>query len=139
MFHQTTIIGRIGQEPESKTLPNGTATVQFSVAVNERFKRADGTPGEHTEWYRCRAYGKLAEMISQYRHKGDLVFCQGRQHTDQWESHGQPKKASYINLDQTRGLSGFQKDAPTTATPRREAPASAGSQAPDDFDDDIPF
>ncbi len=139
MHHQTIVIGRITRDPESKHLPSGQQVTEFGVAVNERFKRRDGSQGEHTEFYNCRAYGRLAEVISQYRRKGDPVFLQGRKHTDQWERDGQPRSKEYLNVDLCRGLAKSSTQDTVAKQLRQDPPATAGSQGADDYDDDIPF
>jgi single-strand DNA-binding protein len=64
-----TIVGRLGQEPESKFANEGTQITTFSVACNNR----DNT----TTWYRVSAFGKLGEICLQYLNKGKQVFIAG--------------------------------------------------------------
>jgi single-strand DNA-binding protein len=139
MHHQTIVIGNIGRDPEVKVMPSGTSVAEFSVAANEKFKKSDGSKGEHTEWYNVRCYGRLAELVSEYRSKGDLVFIQGRLRTDTWEHEGKKHYKTYLNVDQMRGLSGFKetgKSAPAAAPAPTPEPAPAATE---DFEDDIPF
>lgn len=140
MYHSTTVVGRMGQDPDTRYMPSGDAVCNFSVAANEKFKHRDGSPGEHTQWYNCRAYGKLAEIIAEYRHKGDLVFCVGRMHTDKWKTQdGQDRERTYLNVDTVRGFSQGNSAAPQ----EKKHAASHKAQTPPpqqpDFNDDIPF
>ena len=65
MYHQTTVIGYLGGDPEVRYLPSGSAVVEFSVATTEKWKDKNSGEGrEHTEWYNCRCFGKLAEVIA---------------------------------------------------------------------------
>jgi single-strand DNA-binding protein len=138
MHHQTIVIGNIGRDPEVRYLPSGQAVAEFSVAANEKFKKSDGSKGEHTEWYNCRCYGKLAELVGEYRRSGDLVFIQGRMHTDKWEKDGQPHSRVMLNIDTMRGLSGKRSAGTSSAAPQSKPPEPS-PHGGEDFDDDIPF
>jgi single-strand DNA-binding protein len=144
MHHQTIVIGNFGKDPEMRYLPNGSAVAEFSVAANEKFKRKDGTKVEHTEWYNCRCYGKLAELVGEYRKAGDLVFIQGRMHTDTWEKDGQPHRRVMLNVDTMRGMGSKSQAGRSTGhvSDRNIAPQRSertGPPAGEDFNDDIPF
>ncbi len=67
-------IGRLGRDPELKYLPNGDPTCSFSIAV-DRPKREG--QGDKTDWLRCSAWGKLAEICGQYLSKGSKVYVEG--------------------------------------------------------------
>ncbi len=139
MHHQTIVIGNIGRDPEVKYMPSGSAVAEFSVAANEKFKKSDGSKGEHTEWYNVRCYGKLAELVGEYRSKGDLVFIQGRLRTDTWEHEGKKHYKTYLNVDTMRGLSGQRSAGQGTGPAERPGAAPPAPSSQDDFDDDIPF
>jgi len=55
------LIGNLGQDPESRFTPQGTAVTSFSVATNESWKSQSGEIKEHTEWHRIEMFGKRAE------------------------------------------------------------------------------
>jgi single-strand DNA-binding protein len=146
MHHRTTIIGNLGADPEIKYLPSGGAAANFSIAVNEKWKdKQTGEQKEHTEWYRCNAYGKLAELIGEYRKKGDLVYVEGRNRTRSWETDsGEKRFMTELNVDTMRGLSGRRSaggDTQGQGQGQGDKPGQPGpgTPGPDDFDDDIPF
>ncbi len=69
--NKVTIIGNLGNDPEVKYLPNGNAVANITVATSESWKdKATGENKEVTEWHRCVAYGKLAEIIGEHLRKG---------------------------------------------------------------------
>jgi len=72
------LIGRLGQEPEIKELTNGRKMAKFSLATNEYYINKDGEKVEETNWHNLIAFGKAAELIEQYNHKGDEVIVDGR-------------------------------------------------------------
>ena len=65
--------------------PSGKSVSNFAVATNRRFKNADGTTQDQTEFHDVVAWGKLAEISHQYLHKGDPVYVDGRLQTRSWD------------------------------------------------------
>jgi len=78
MFHQTIVIGYVGNDPELRYTASGVPVANFSVATHERWKSQDGQPQERTTWFRVAAWNKLAENCSQYLRKGREVLVIGR-------------------------------------------------------------
>ena len=72
------IIGNLGNDPEMRFTPQGTAVTNFNVAVTRRWSGSDGNPGEETIWFRVSAWNRLAEICNQYLTKGKQVYIEGR-------------------------------------------------------------
>ena len=72
------LIGRLGQDPEMKTLYSGKKVAHFNLATNENYKSADGTKIEETTWHSIVAWNGLAELSSKYLKKGKEVCIEGR-------------------------------------------------------------
>jgi len=86
-MHKIVVIGRLGQDPEMRFMPNGNAVTSFSVASD------NPRNGEkHTEWIRCSAFGKLAETANQYLQKGSQVYLEGPFHTNEYETRDGDKR-----------------------------------------------
>lgn len=81
MYHKLVLVGYLGKDPESKFTTSGMQIVNFAVATSEH------TKGENkkTEWFNCKAFGKLAEVCDKYLKKGSLVLVEGQQNTSKWE------------------------------------------------------
>lgn len=80
-------IGNLGQDPDIRFLPSGNAVANFSIAVSESWNdRATGQKQERTEWIKCVAFNKLAEIIQQYVHKGSKVYVEGKLQTRKWQA-----------------------------------------------------
>ena len=84
-LNKVQIIGNLGADPEMRFTANGQAVSTFNVAVNRRYQTRDGERREETEWVRCVAWAKLAELVSQHLTKGRQVYVEGRMQTRQWE------------------------------------------------------
>ncbi len=141
MLNRAEIIGYLGRDPETRYTPDGTAVTTLSIATSEKWTDKTGTKQERTEWHRCIAWGKLAEICGQYLKKGGLVYVEGRLETQKWtDKEGVERYTTQIRMDQMRMLSGRPEGAS-----RQPAPESTSSPAPSaprkitDLEDDIPF
>jgi single-strand DNA-binding protein len=90
-LNRVQLIGRLGKDPESRFTPTGKKVASFSLAVGQRWKGADGSVKEHTEWVNIEAWGRIGEICQQYLQKGRLVFIEGRLKTDRYEEKGESK------------------------------------------------
>ena len=77
-LNKVQIIGRLGADPEMKYTPQGSAVTTFSVASGRAWKDTNGQKREETEWFRCVAWDKLAEICNQYLSKGARMYVEGR-------------------------------------------------------------
>lgn len=82
------IVGRLGQDPEVKTLNNGQQFAKMSIATSEKWTGKDGQSQERTEWHRVTVWGKLAEISGKYLSKGRQVYIEGKLQTDKYEKDG---------------------------------------------------
>jgi single-strand DNA-binding protein len=83
------LLGRIGKDPEVRNLDNGQTVASFSLATSESYKdKATGEKKEITEWSNIVFWGKQAETIQKYVHKGDLLYVEGKLRTRSWEKDG---------------------------------------------------
>ena len=137
MFNQTTVVGNLGQNPEMRYLPDGTAVTSLSVATNRSYTdQQTGEPVTRTTWYRVSVWGKQAEPCNQYLAKGRQVLVVGELQAD--PSTGGPRL--FQRQDGTMGAS-FELRAQTVqflGSPGGEATA-VGETADTPAENDIPF
>lgn len=134
-LNRWTGIGRLGKDPETKTLDGGTMVSNFSLACTESYKdRTTGEKKEVTEWVNCVAWKGLAELSARYLHKGDQVYVEGKLRTRSWEKDGQTRYITEVVLDNMTMLSSKNK-------PQAPAMESSGhtSSPADNSQDDLPF
>lgn len=79
------LVGRLGADPETKTMPSGEAFAKFSLATSESWKDKSGAKQERTEWHNVVVFGKLAEVVGKYLTKGQSVYVEGSITTRSWE------------------------------------------------------
>ena len=124
------LVGNLGQDPESRFTPQGTAVTNLSIATNESWKDQNGDIQERTEWHRVVMYGRMAETAVEYMRKGQMVYIEGRLNTREWEDQNQVKrKTTEIRCDNFTML-GRRGDG----TPQNR---DAGNS--EKADDDLPF
>jgi len=91
------LIGRLGQDPDIKTLESGKKVAHFTMATNENYKSADGTKTEETTWHSIVAWNGLAELASKYLKKGREVCIEGRiSYRSYTDKNGVPKSVTEI-------------------------------------------
>lgn len=88
-LNRVQLIGYLGKDPESRTIPSGKKVCHFTVAVTRHWTGSDKEAKEATDWFQVEAWGRLGEVCQQYLGKGRLVFIEGRLQTDRYEQGGE--------------------------------------------------
>lgn len=146
MLNKVQIIGHLGRDPETRYLPSGDAVTNFSVATTEKWRdKQTGEQKEATEWHNVSTFGKLAEICSQYLHKGSQVYVEGSLRTRKYtDRDGVERYSTGIKADTMKMLGGRQEgeghpQQRQAAPQRQQAPQPQYSSGFDDMDSDIPF
>jgi len=79
------LIGRLGQDPEVKTLDKGNKVATFSLATSDNFTAKDGSKQEQTQWHNIVVWGNLAGICEKYLKKGKEIAIDGRLTYRNWE------------------------------------------------------
>ncbi|CAL4325142.1 Single-stranded DNA-binding protein [Buchnera aphidicola (Thelaxes suberi)] len=80
------LIGHLGQDPEVRYMPNGSAVTNISLATSDIWKdKNTGEMKEKTEWHKIVLFGKLAEVAGEYLKKGAQVYIEGSLQTRKWQ------------------------------------------------------
>lgn len=95
------IVGNLGNDPEMRTMPNGEAVANISVATSENWTdKNTGERREQTEWHRIVFFRRQAEICGQYLRKGSKVYVEGRLKTRKWQDqNGQDRYTTEIHGD----------------------------------------
>ena len=137
-INKVIIVGNLGNDPEMRSMPNGEAVANISVATSEAWTdKNTGERREVTEWHRIVFYRKLAEICGQYLKKGAQVYIEGRLRTRKWQDqNGQDRYTTEIQGDvmQMLGTRPQSADGANNPQPMPQQDASANA-----FDDSIPF
>ncbi len=150
-MNKVILMGRLTRDPEVRYSQGAsqTAVARFSIAVDRRFKR-EGEPD--ADFFNCTAFGRQAEFIERYLHKGVKIVLSGRVQNDNYTNkEGQMVYSVRVMVDEIEfaesknasgggdnsyngGYNGGSSSAP--------APAGAGDgfmNIPDGIDEELPF
>ncbi len=78
MLNRVTLIGRLGRDPETRRLENGTPVSKFSLATSETYKDANNEQQQTTEWHEIVVWRQLAEIAEKILRKGALTLVEGK-------------------------------------------------------------
>lgn len=149
-INKVILIGNLGQDPETKYMPSGSAVTNLRIATSEVFKdKETGQQQERTEWHSVAMFGRLAEIAGEYLRKGSQVYIEGRLRTRKWQDkQGNDRYtteiiASEMQMLGSRGggsAGGGQGGGRSRGADDEYArqPVTSSTEK-DDFDDDIPF
>lgn len=142
------LIGNLGNDPEVRYTPSGSAVANVNLATSETWR--DKTSGElqdRTEWHRVVFFNRLAEIVGEYLRKGSKIYVEGTLRTRKWTDKNNVERytteiiANEMHiLDSRSTATGTHGNPPTT---NEEFDATANNMpsphAHENFDDDIPF
>ncbi|MGM0694784.1 MAG: single-stranded DNA-binding protein [Pseudomonadota bacterium] len=97
-INKVILIGNLGQDPEVRFTPSGTAVANLNLATTDTWMdKQSGQRQERTEWHRIVLFNKTAEIAQQYLRKGSKVYIEGRLQTRKWQDqNGQDKYTTEI-------------------------------------------
>ncbi len=126
-MNKVILIGRLTRDVELRTTQGGVSVASFTLAVNRRFKNAEG--GYDADFINCVAWRQSAEYLSKNYSKGDMVGVSGSIQTRSYDKDGTKVYITEVIADEIHYVGGAKK-SPSEDT------AFDGLPMPDD---DIPF
>ena len=154
------LVGNLGADPETRSMPSGMTVTNIRIATSESWKdKSSGAQQERTEWHNIALFGRLGEIAAEYLRKGSQVFVEGKLRTRKWQDKtGNDRYTTEIIADNMQmlgaraggagggamgGGGGAAGGGGASASPPRDdydqSPPPAGGKEKEDFDDDIPF
>ena len=123
-LNTVTLAGNLTRNPEMR--PVGEKFVaNFAVAINRRWKSAEGEAKEEVTFVECEAWGRTGELIGQYLIKGSPCYLEGRLKLDSWQDKdGQKRSRLKVVADNVQFL-GRPKGSGEGAEATETAPAAA--------------
>lgn len=105
--NRVTLLGRLGNNPETRTTNTGMTVANFNLATSENWNDKNGQKQERTEWHRVVVWGKLGELCGQYLSKGRQCYVEGRLQTRSWDDKdGNKRYTTEIVATQVQFLGG---------------------------------
>lgn len=154
-YNRVILMGNLTRDVELRYTQSNTAIGKIGIAVNRKYRTQSGEDREETTYVDCEAWGRTAEVMSQYLSKGRPVLIEGRLRLDQWEDKqsGQNRSKLLVVVENFQfvggrgdgdgggGGGGYQRQAPRQGGGGGgpAGPPSDGPQYEPIDEDDIPF
>lgn len=142
-MNKAILVGRLTKDPELKTTGSGVSVCSFTIAVNRRFKNAEGN--YDADFINCVAWRQQAEFLSRFFSKGRMVGVCGSIQTRNYERDGQRVYVTEVVADEISFVdSKSQTEGGAPAGGGAPAANTNSFGADDGFipmpaDDDLPF
>ena len=127
MLNCIVIQGRMKADAELRHTTSGTAVASITLAVNRSRKDQNGE--YPTDWIDVVLWGKTAEHVSRWFHKGDMMIVRGRLESRDWEDKNGNKRRSWEVQAERVDFCGSKK----------QSDDSSGFSELDDDDGEVPF
>jgi len=115
------LIGNLTRDPQLSYLPTQTAVCECGIAVNRVWRDQAGTKKEDVCFIDWQTFGKQAETVNQYCHKGDSILIEGRLQFNTWQGpDGKPRSKHRVIVDRFQFGGKPQQQAPPQAAPAEE-------------------
>lgn len=132
-MNKAILVGRLTRDPELKTTANGTNVCSFSVAVNRRYKNAEGN--YDADFINCTAWRQTAEFVSKYFTKGRMIGVVGSIQTRNYDDKdGKKVYVTEVAADEVYFVESKGDNNNNTAPV-----ADVNDFAPIDDTDELPF
>src|SRR3990170_4404867 len=124
------LIGNLGNDPDVRYTASGAAVANISLATAESWKdKESGEQQERTEWHRIVFFGRLAEIVGEYLHKGSQIYVEGRLQTRKWQDkEGHDRYTTEIVAGEMQMLGGRGGSGGGGGGSQTQEPPAEGSQ-----------
>jgi single-strand DNA-binding protein len=156
-LNRVQLAGHLTRDPQVRVVNDKNTVAAFSIAINRRYKTADGENKEEATFVECEAWGRTAELVGQYLVKGSACYLEGRLRLDTWQDKdGQNRQRMKVVVEQvqfigrprtqgaaedgadeetapgaaTAGATNARPVTPSTAPRRQTVGAAAGGEPP---------
>lgn len=133
-MNRVALIGRLTKDPELRTTQSGTSVCSFNLAVNRRVQTS-GQPD--ADFISCVAWGKSADNMTTYLHKGSLIGVEGRIQTSSYDNKkGERVYKTHVVAENIQFLEPKSNDKYTND---EDITMQAEKESSDISNEDLPF
>jgi single-strand DNA-binding protein len=146
-MNKVQILGTITKDIEIRYTQGGVAIASFGVAYNEKYKGQDGNYVEKAHFFDVTAFGKTAENINKFFHKGSRILIDGKLNHETWKSQDGSNRSkvsikleNFDFIDRKADNPQYNNNDTAQKPPQQTAQSVPGTQIPlEIMDDEIPF
>ncbi len=138
------LMGNLTRDVELKHTPSNQPVANLGIATNRRYRTREGEDREETTFVDCEAWGRTAEVMSQYLSKGRPVFIEGRLKLETWQDKDGQKRSrmrvvieNFQFIDSRGGGGGGSPRPEPSQSESAPSPVSPGHEPVDEAE--IPF
>ena len=118
-MNKVILIGNLTKNIDLKYLTTGVAVGESSMAINQVYKKQDGTKVQDTCFIDIVMYGRSAEISNQYLKKGSKVRIEGKLNFQQWSDQNGNKRSKHIvSVEKVEFLDVRSDDSNAQQTPQ---------------------
>ena len=122
-YNKVILLGNLTRDPQLSYLPSQTAVVEIGLASSRKYKKQDGSQGEEVCFVDCSMFGKRAEVINKYLHKGDPLFVEGRLKFDSWQAQDGSKRSKLrVSIENFEFMGSGKRDNSSQGSSQPSAP-----------------
>ena len=135
-MNNCSLIGRLTKDPEVKKTQSGTSVCSFTIAVDRRFKKADGT--READFIPCVGWRQVADIIGQYFHKGSRIGITGSIQTRSYDGQNGNVFITEVLVEEIEFIDKRSETQEQNQTPAPQAEAIAPNEE-EYIEDNLPF
>lgn len=95
-YSNVILLGNLTRDPEVKELNNGTSIVKFGLAINRKYKTANGDWKEQATFVDVVMFGNKGAAFARFHSRGSQAFLHGELRFDQWDDKTTGAKRSKV-------------------------------------------
>ena len=142
-MNKAILVGRLTKDPELKTIASGVSVCSFTIAINRRFRNAEGN--YDADFINCVAWRQQAEFITRYFKKGSSICITGSLQTRTWTDQQNNKRyVTEVVVDEVNFVDSKSENSQYQGSSDSFGAPSYSTEATPDFevisgDQDLPF
>ncbi len=128
-INKAILYGNLTKDPEIKALPSGSKVCNFALATNRTWKDQSGKKQEAVDYHNVVFFGKQAEVIGQWMHKGNALMVEGRISTRSWDGPDGKKNYRTEIIGENFQFGPKGGSLSSTASPSQDGGSSSSSNS----------
>lgn len=140
-MNKVILVGRLTADPELRQTQSGIASCKFTVAVNRKFKNANGET--ESDFVSCQAWRQQAELVSRYFNKGKMIAVEGTLRTGKYQDKNHSDVTHYTTDVYVENVEFCGDKGNSQPTAQSVVQAAATQGIPTEYEellgDDMPF
>lgn len=133
-FNRITIMGRLIAEPSSRTTASGISVVNFKLAVDRGYGE-----DKKTDFIPVVAFSGIADTITKYVGKGQLVLVSGQLQTGSYEDKDGNKRSTFEVFATDFSFCGERKSSTTESSSKGRNAIQSDFKPLEQIEEDLPF